>query len=63
VSHTPQQNGVGKKLNRTLIKGVHTMLANSKSSHGFWAEALSTYAYLHLQELPIMKHGVALSWM
>ena len=39
--HTPQLNGVTKRLNRTLIKGVQTMLADSKLPHGFWAEALN----------------------
>ena len=46
IPHTPQQNGVAKRLNRTLIKGVHTMLADSKLPHRFWAEALSTAVYL-----------------
>ena len=44
--HTPQQNGAAKRLNHTLIEGVHTMLADSKLPHQFWAEALSTYVYL-----------------
>ena len=46
VPHTPQQNGAAERLNRTLIEGVRTMLADSKLPHRFWAEALSTYAYL-----------------
>ena len=33
--HTPQQNGVAKRLNRTLIEGVHTMLSDSKLHHIF----------------------------
>ena len=44
--HTPQQNGVAERLNRTLIEGVRTMLADSKLPHRFWAEALSTAVYL-----------------
>ena len=44
--HTPQQNGVAERLNRTLIEGVRSMLANSKLPHRFWAEALSTTVYL-----------------
>ena len=44
--HTPQQNGAAERLNLTLIKGVCTMLADSKLPHRFWAEALSTCAYL-----------------
>jgi len=44
--HTPQQNGVAERLNRTLIEGMRTMLADSKLPHRFWAEALSTAVYL-----------------
>ena len=47
IPHTPQQNGVAERLNRTLIEGVRTMLADSKLPHRFWAEALSTTVYLH----------------
>ena len=46
IPHTPQQNGVAERLNRTLIEGVRTMLADSKLPHRFWAEALSTAVYL-----------------
>ena len=33
--HTPQQNGAAERLNRTLIEGVRTMLADSKLPHEF----------------------------
>ena len=46
IPHTPQQNGVAERLNRTLIESVRTMLADSKLPHKFWAEALSTAVYL-----------------
>ena len=46
IPHTPQQNGVAERLNRTLIEGVRTMLADSKLPHRFWAEAISTAVYL-----------------
>ena len=46
IPHTPQQNGVAKRLNHTLIEAVRTMLADSKLPHRFWAEALSTAVYL-----------------
>ena len=46
TSHTLQQNGAGERLNHTLIEGVHTMLADSKLPHRFWAEALSMCMYL-----------------
>ena len=44
--HTPQQNGIAERLNRTLVEGVRAMLADSKLTHRFWAEALSTMVYL-----------------
>ena len=47
IPHTPQQNGVTGRLNRTLVEGVRIMLADSKLPHRFWAEALSTATYLH----------------
>ena len=46
IPHTPQQNRTAERLNRTLIEGVSTKLADSKLPHKFWAEALSTYVYL-----------------
>ena len=46
IPHSPQQNGAAERLNRTLIEGVRTMLADSKLPHRLWAEALSTCVYL-----------------
>ena len=56
--HTPQQNGAAERLNRTLIEGVHTMLADSKLPHKFWAEALSTYAYLRNRSPTKLLSGI-----
>ncbi|GJU66209.1 ribonuclease H-like domain-containing protein [Tanacetum coccineum] len=39
---TPQQNGVAKKKNRTLIEATRTMLADSLLPIPFWAEAVNT---------------------
>ena len=46
IPHTPEQNGVAERLNRTLIEGVRTMLVDSRLPRRFWAEALSTMVYL-----------------
>lgn len=43
---TPQQNGVSERMNHTLMETVRSMLADSRLPHRFWAEALSTAAYL-----------------
>ncbi|GJZ43435.1 ribonuclease H-like domain-containing protein [Tanacetum coccineum] len=42
VARTPQQNGVAKRKNRTLIEAARTMLADSKLPTTFWAEAVNT---------------------
>ncbi|GJV64612.1 ribonuclease H-like domain-containing protein [Tanacetum coccineum] len=42
VARTPQQNGVAKRKNRTLIEAARTMLADSKLRTTFWAEAVNT---------------------
>ncbi|GJX82607.1 putative reverse transcriptase domain-containing protein [Tanacetum coccineum] len=42
VARTPQQNGVAKRINRTLIEAARTMLADSKLPTTFWAEAVNT---------------------
>ncbi|GJS81592.1 ribonuclease H-like domain-containing protein [Tanacetum coccineum] len=38
-ARTPQQNGVAKRINRTLIEAARTMLADSLLPTTFWAEA------------------------
>ncbi|GJS27788.1 putative ribonuclease H-like domain-containing protein [Tanacetum coccineum] len=42
IARTPQQNGVAKRKNRTVIEAARTMLADSKIPTTFWAEAVST---------------------
>nr|GEU88571.1 hypothetical protein [Tanacetum cinerariifolium] len=39
---TPQQNGVAKRRNKTLIEAARTMLADAKLPVTFWAEAANT---------------------
>ncbi|GKD01751.1 putative ribonuclease H-like domain-containing protein [Tanacetum coccineum] len=46
IARTPQQNGVAKRRNRTLIEAAKTMLANSKLPTTFWAEAINTTCYV-----------------
>ncbi|GJY24088.1 retrovirus-related pol polyprotein from transposon TNT 1-94 [Tanacetum coccineum] len=45
VAHTPQQNGVVKRRNRTLIEAARTMLIFSKASLFLWAKAINTACY------------------
>jgi hypothetical protein len=45
AAYTPQQNGVAKRKNRTLMDMTRSMLAEFKSPYHFWAEAISTACY------------------
>ncbi|GJX24978.1 retrovirus-related pol polyprotein from transposon TNT 1-94 [Tanacetum coccineum] len=57
VARTPQQNGVTKRRNRTLIEATRTMLADSKLPTTFWAEAVSTACYVQNRILVVMPHN------
>ena len=46
VSHTPQQNEVVERKNRTLVECARSMLKGKDLSNGFWAEAWNTVVYL-----------------
>nr|GEV08938.1 retrovirus-related Pol polyprotein from transposon TNT 1-94 [Tanacetum cinerariifolium] len=42
VPRTPQQNGIAKRNNRTLIKAARAIMANSLLPIPFWAKAVNT---------------------
>ena len=44
--HTPEQNGVSERLNRTIIETVRSMIFHAKLPLSFWAEAANTAVYL-----------------
>nr|GEY77392.1 retrovirus-related Pol polyprotein from transposon TNT 1-94 [Tanacetum cinerariifolium] len=44
-SRSPQQNGVVKRQNRTLVEAARTMLIFSKAPMFLWAEAVATACY------------------
>lgn len=46
VAHTPEQNGVAERMNRTLIEMARCLLIKSELPLHFWAECISTAAYL-----------------
>lgn len=46
ISHTPQQNGVVEKRNKTLLEMIKTMMARIKLSITYWGNALLVAAYL-----------------
>jgi transposase InsO family protein len=43
--YSPQQNGVAKRKNYTLIEMTRTMLDEYKTSNQFWAEAINTVCH------------------
>lgn len=46
VPHTPQQNGVAERANRTLVEMARSMLLHAGLDERFWAEAIKTASYL-----------------
>ena len=46
VSHSPQQNGVAERMNRTLLESARAMVYHAGLSKAFWAEAINTAAYI-----------------
>ena len=46
VPHTPQQNGVAERKNRTLLECARSMLQGKGLSNSFWAEDINTAVYL-----------------
>lgn len=46
VSHTPQQNGVAERKNRTLTEMARCMLFDADLHNKYWAEAIRTANYL-----------------
>ncbi|GKF49756.1 putative ribonuclease H-like domain-containing protein, partial [Tanacetum coccineum] len=57
VAKTPQQNGVTKRRNRTLIEAARTMLVDSKLPTTFWAEAVNTACYVQNRVLVVKTHN------
>nr|GEZ79849.1 retrovirus-related Pol polyprotein from transposon TNT 1-94 [Tanacetum cinerariifolium] len=60
VARTPQQNGVAKRSNRTLIKAARTMLADFKLPTTFWAEAVNTACYVQNRVLVVKPYNKTL---
>ncbi|GKC66645.1 retrovirus-related pol polyprotein from transposon TNT 1-94 [Tanacetum coccineum] len=56
VPRTPQQNGVVKRQNRTLVEAARTMLIFSKAPMFLWAEAVATACYTQNQSLIHTSH-------
>ena len=46
MQNSPQRNGVSERMNRTLVESARSMIAHAGLSNIFWAEAISTAAYV-----------------
>ena len=46
VPHSPQQNGVAERMNRTLMESARSMLTHEGLPDRYWAEAVATAAYV-----------------
>nr|GFA80193.1 putative ribonuclease H-like domain-containing protein [Tanacetum cinerariifolium] len=57
VPKTPQQNGIAKRKNRTLIEAARTMLADLLLPIPFWDEAVNTACYVHNRVLVTKPHN------
>ncbi|GKF50442.1 retrovirus-related pol polyprotein from transposon TNT 1-94, partial [Tanacetum coccineum] len=56
TAQTPEQNGVVKRRNRTLVEAARTMISAVKVSLFFWAEAISTSCFTQNRSLVIPRH-------
>ncbi|GJR26582.1 retrovirus-related pol polyprotein from transposon TNT 1-94 [Tanacetum coccineum] len=54
---TPEQNGVIKRWNRTLVEAARAMLSASKLPLSFWAKAVATTCYTQNRSIIISAHG------
>ena len=45
--YTPQQNGLAKRKNRTLVDMVNAMILSAELPFNLWEEALLTACYVH----------------
>ncbi|GJS35023.1 retrovirus-related pol polyprotein from transposon TNT 1-94 [Tanacetum coccineum] len=56
TTQTPEQNGIVKRRNRTLVEAARTMLSVAKVPLFFWAEAIATACFTQNRLLVIPRH-------
>nr|GEZ13470.1 retrovirus-related Pol polyprotein from transposon TNT 1-94 [Tanacetum cinerariifolium] len=56
VAHSPQQNGVVERRNRTLIEAARTMLIYAQALLFLWAEAVATACYTQNRSTIRLRH-------
>ncbi|GKB99386.1 retrovirus-related pol polyprotein from transposon TNT 1-94 [Tanacetum coccineum] len=57
IPRTPQQNGVVKRRNRTLVEAARTMMIFSKAPMFIWAKAIATACYTQNRSLIYTRHN------
>nr|GEY26397.1 putative ribonuclease H-like domain-containing protein [Tanacetum cinerariifolium] len=57
VPRTPQQNGIAKRKNKTLIKAARPLLADSLLPIPFWAEVVNIACYVQNRVLVTKPHN------
>lgn len=55
VRHTPQQNGVAERMNRTLLNKSRCTMFGSGLEEKFWDEAVVTASYLINRSLSSLR--------
>nr|GEW87789.1 hypothetical protein [Tanacetum cinerariifolium] len=56
TARTPEQNGVVKRRNHTMVEAARTMLSASQLPLFFWAEAIATACYTQNRSIIIPTH-------
>ncbi|GKD35084.1 retrovirus-related pol polyprotein from transposon TNT 1-94 [Tanacetum coccineum] len=56
IARTPEQNGVVKRRNRTLVEAARIMLSSAKVPLFFWAEAIAIACFIQNRPLVIPRH-------
>nr|GEY63696.1 hypothetical protein [Tanacetum cinerariifolium] len=56
-ARTPEQNGIVKRRNHTLVEAARTMLSALQLPLFFWAEAIATACYTQNRSIIIPNHG------
>nr|GEX90060.1 retrovirus-related Pol polyprotein from transposon TNT 1-94 [Tanacetum cinerariifolium] len=57
TARTPEQNGVVKRQNRTLVEAARMMLSASQLPLFFWAEAIANACYTQNRSIILSTHG------
>ena len=60
---TPELNGLAKRLNRTIMERVRSMLSHSKLPKSYWAEAMLTAVYLINRSPSMALKGDVPQWV